>query len=391
MLSLLLATHLAFKAEFAEVRQQGPNLVADGKPIRLRGVNLGSWFLEELWMTPWVDTPPAGSNEKKIPDAATLWRTLTRRLGQPGADRVKEAWRSTWISPYDFAQIKAAGFNCVRIPFRSESLDEPSGLKWLHTAVEEAGAAGLYSIIDMHGVRGGQSTDQPTGEVGRNRLWFDVEHIAHACDDWTLLAKEFGRDRRVAMFDLMNEPMGAPNEAMLHLVYNRLVQAVRKVAPNKVVLIDDGYKGFQTTPHPNLAAWTDVCFSLHFYDFDAKKPEDHATLIKARLPKLKELLGYRNAPLFVGEWNVEPFGGPAVIRQVVDILDDAGFSWAFWTWKAVPSKGELGDWGVVKPVTPVTALNPFTDDADTLVAKIQALRTQNLGQTPGILDSFREK
>jgi hypothetical protein len=372
------------------VRQSGLHLTANGNPIQLRAVNLGGWFLEEIWMTPWLDSS-SSEKKKEIPDSATLWRTVSKHLGEAAMTRVRRAWRQNWITRDDFARIKAAGFNSVRIPFKAEMLDEPDGLTWLHTAVDDATQAGLYSIIDMHGVRGGQSTDQPTGEVGRNHLWFDVENITKAEADWTLLAREFGKNPNVAMFDLMNEPMGAPNEGMLYLVYNRLYQAVRKAAPNTVVLIDDGYKGFKTTPHPNLASWTDVCFSLHFYDFDAKSGDDHLKSVKARLPEIKELLGYRNAPLFVGEWNVEPNGGPAVIRGVVDILDGAEFNWAFWTYKVMPTQGTLGDWGVYHPVGKVTALDPFHDDEATLLAKMKGIQTSNLGTSPGMLDAFRLK
>lgn len=369
------------------ISQNGLTLSADGHPVTLRGVNLGGWFVEELWMTPWIDRP-AGAAKAEIPDAATLWRVIAKNLGAEAMLQVRKAWRENWITPDDFARIKKLGFNAVRIPFRDELLDEEGGLEWLHKAVDYAAKAGLYSILDMHGAPGGQSTDQPTGEVGRNRLWFDVENIAKAEKDWSMLGKEFGNNPNVAMFDLMNEPMGAPNEAMLFLVYDRLVRAVRKTAPHKVVLIDDGYRGFKVTPHPNLAGWTDVCFSLHFYDWDAKSQEDHWKAINGRLPELKQLLGYRQAPLFVGEWNCEPNGGPRAIRGVVDILDKAGFSWAFWTYKVLPAKGGLGDWGIFHLYDKVTALDPYNDSKEDLLRKMPTVRTKNLGLSDGMEKSF---
>jgi len=192
----------------------------------------------------------------------------------------------------------------------------------------------------------------------------------------------------VAMFDLMNEPMGAPNPAMLHIVYDRVIRAIRKVDPDKVLMVEDGYKGFETTPHPNVPGWTNICYSLHFYNFDAKTQEEHIARLNADEPKLKQLQGYRQTPLYIGEFNLEPFAGADVTHRFVQKLESAGWSWAIWTWKACPVSGELGQWGVMRRTSSAPAMNPFTDSASELIEKARAFQSDHFEPLPGLLDAL---
>jgi len=191
------------------------------------------------------------------------------------------------------------------------------------------------------------------------------------------------------MYDLMNEPTGVPNTAILALVYNRIIQAVRKVDPDKPVLIDDAYRGFENTPHANVAGWTQVVYSLHRYRFDAKKPEDHTEGLQRELPKIKELQGYRNAPIYIGEFNLEPQGNPKVMREYVKGLDAAGFSWALWTFKTAAPGGPMGQWGIYSNPNPPAPLNPFADSEEQMIAKLRGVRTENLKMAPGLENAFR--
>ena len=348
-----------------------------GAVVRLKGVNLGGWLVEEIWMTPWTRSANAGEPET-IKDHKSLWDQVSKHLGPEAMVHVRNAWRANWVTNEDFRRIKAAGFNHVRLPFLDVMLEEPHGIDILKAAVNNAKQAGLYVVLDLHGAPGGQSNEHHTGAENRNRLWFDVENISKTEAIWTRLAKEFADEPAVAAFDLINEPMGAPNPAMLHIVYDRIIRHIRTAAPNKVVIVDDGYKGFETTPHPNLANWTNVAFSLHFYQFEAKSAEEHPKILRDRMTKLKELQGYRNAPIYAGEFNLEPNNSPTAMTDFVAEFKKAGWSYSLWTWKAAPASGALGDWGLYRPKAAIEALNPFTDSEADLIRKFQQIRTDRL-------------
>lgn len=387
--AVILFTSTVLQANLPSLSAKGMDIVRpDGTPVRMRGINLGGWLVEEMWMTPWQDTPPAGSDLPKIKDHVSLWKVVEQRFGHDGMVRIRNAWRDNWITDQDFARIKAAGFDHVRVPFLDSLLAEPGGIARLHSAVNMAARHGLYSVLDMHGAPGGQNNSDHSGQVDRNRLWYDVENISKMEQLWATLGREFGEDPNVAMFDLMNEPMGAPNPAMLALVYDRVYRAVRKTAPTKLILIEDGYKGFDTTPHPNLAGWTNVVFSLHFYNFDAKAPEDHIKALKSHEKRDLELQGYRQTPLYIGEFNLEPHGTPEVMREFTQEMTADGWSWAMWTYKTDAKGGPMGQWGLYRRDGKPAPLDAYRDSEADLIAKMKSVRTENFEAAPGLIAAF---
>lgn len=387
---LALSGLLGAQATLSPLHTSGLNLVdASGKTVALRGVNLGGWFVEEMWMTPWAERPPVDSHLPPVRDHVSLWNVVEKRLGRAAMTRVRDAWRDNWITDDDFAKIKQAGFNHVRIPFLDSLLAEPDGLARLHKAVDAAGRAGLYVVLDMHGAPGGQSTADHTGEVDRNRLWFDAANIDRMEQLWTQLGKEFGKDPTVAGFDLMNEPMGAPNTVVLNTVYDRVVRAARKFAPDKVLIVEDGYKGFSTTPKPEAVGWTNICYSLHFYMFGAKSGQEHLDDLGKNAPDIAKLQAERQTPLYIGEFNLEPNGGPDVTKAYVKALGDHGWSWATWTWKTDAKGGPMGQWGLYRRPDKPTPIDPYHDSEAEMIAKIKGERTENFQPVPGLLDALR--
>ncbi len=394
MLTFLLSVAHLSTTHFAPLltlHAKGTEIVnSEGKPVILRGVNLGGWLVEEMWMTPWQDTPPVGSKLPKIEDHVSLWNVVENRFGHDGMVRVRDAWRNSWITDSDFARIKSAGFDHVRIPFLDSLLGEPGGLARLHKAVDTAAKHGLYTILDMHGAPGGQNDADHSGQVKRNRLWFDTENITKFEDLWITLGKEFGDDPHVAMFDLMNEPMGAPNPAMLMLVYDRVYRAVRKTAPTKLLAIEDGYKGLDTTIHPNIAGWANIVYSLHFYNFDAKEPSDHLKALRDHAKKERELQGYRQTPIYIGEFNLEPHSTPAAMRDVTKELESYGWSWTMWTYKTDAKGGPMGQWGFYCRESKPVPLNPYTDSETEIIAKMDSVNTRNFRPAPGLIESVKK-
>lgn len=340
-------------------------------------------------MTPWAEDPPTGSPLPKIADHVSLWSRIEQRLGHDAASRIRTAWRDNWIVDSDFQRIADMGCNCVRLPFLDSLFDEPGGMSWLDRAIAMAKRHDLYVVLDLHGVSGGQSGEHHTGQQGRNRLWFDVENIPKTVALWKKIAAHFANEPAVALYDLMNEPAGAPNPAMLHLVYDKIVRGIREVAPLKVVTIDDGFKGFETTPHPNLAGWTQIAFSLHFYDFDAKTAQQHLDDLAKGLPKIVELQGYRDAPVYIGEFNLEPNMDGPTLASYLSKLNEAGFSWTYWTYKAVGKGGPLGSWGIFQPTGAVVPIDPFVDDETTMIAKIKGFRTDRMSPRPDVVEAIK--
>jgi glucan 1,3-beta-glucosidase len=219
-------TSAACGADLSWLSVKGTNLIdSDGRKVVLRGVALGGWLVEEMWMQPIVTRPPAGSDLPAIRDHVSLNKVLRQRLGEAGWRRFQSAMRDAWLNESDFDRIREAGFNHVRLPFLHDLLEEPDGLKWLDQAIDWAGKRGIYVILDLHGAPGSQSKDHHTGETGRNEFFKDPAHFVRAEKVWQTVARRY-RDRpEVAGYDLLNEPMGAEDLATLETSLSSLNQA----------------------------------------------------------------------------------------------------------------------------------------------------------------------
>lgn len=366
----------------------GTHFEANGKKVLLQGVNLGGWFLTELWMTPWQDENPKKASEK-INDDEQLYHLLAVRFGHQGAAEIRSSWRSNWVTESDFREIHKVGFNFVRIPFRDELIHEPEGLNWLKKAVGWARENHLWAVLDMHGVPGGQSKDQTTGWGGRNEFWTSAKNMSQYVSDWALLAKTFGSDPAVAMFDLVNEPSGAPATADIYMAQGRALEAIRKTAPKVIISIEDGFRGYDQAPDPGTSGWKNVCFQPHQYNFDAKNSDAHITALQATMKSWDQQRTRLNAPFYVGEWNVDPFSSADTISRFVKTLRSGGYSWSFWTWKVYPAKDSLGDWGINRePASGRIACDPFNDSKSEILSKLKKVQTKFMSSPPDIRSAF---
>ncbi|GLB40440.1 putative brix [Lyophyllum shimeji] len=99
---------------------------------KIRGVNLGGWLVLEPWITPSVFE---STNNDAIVDEYTMGQLLDSQTAQK---ILKQHWE-TWITEDDFAAIKAAGLNHVRIPLGY----------WLPERLRQFGAAHFESCMGV--------------------------------------------------------------------------------------------------------------------------------------------------------------------------------------------------------------------------------------------------
>jgi hypothetical protein len=376
-------------AELPWLKVKGMEIVdAKGSPVILRGPNLGGWFVEEIWMMPFVADPPAGSDMKKIVDHHTLWTTIEQRLGKPAMMRIRTAFRENWITEADFARIKAAGFNHVRLPFLYDLFDEPGGWAWIDRAIGWAAKHELYVVLDLHGAPGGQSDDHHTGFKGVNKLFYDEQKVEETKQLWRRIAMRYHNRSTVAAYDLLNEPMGAPDQNSLWRVQGELYKAIRSVDDRHAIIFEDGYKGLQDMPIPAEVGWNNVIASRHHYIFDAKSTQRQ---IDGGREFIKWVKGHRDrvgVPLYVGEFNQEPWGTPQSLAQFTREMEAEGFSWSIWSYKKVVAGGTRSMWGMYRNPKPVEPIDAFRDTEQQMIDKCAAYRTENLEVKPELIEAL---
>jgi endoglucanase len=377
--SLLMLTGLCTNTSFAQMSMlhaQGRSIVnANGQVVPLVGVNLGGWFVMEKWMVP-LDS---GS----LSDTYSVMQTLDSRFGVATEQSLIKTYQQSWITTTDLDNIKNAGFNVVRAPiwwgqFYLLNDQTPSGwradafdmLDWL---VSAAAARGIYVIIDMHGVVGGQSTSDDTGRSGQNQYWTNGNFQGDTAYIWWQIANHFKGNPTVAGYDLINEPVGTPSSDTVLNIYNELYQSIRSVDPSHMIIMEGtwGSWNWSMLPNPNVYGWTNVAYQMHEYQWNASQ----AQVQQGATNQVNDFNNHAsyNVPGYVGEFN--DFGyGSGTWQFSTNAWNAAGLSWTLWSYKA--TAGLIpNSWGFYDPNHWATTPNISTDSAATIAADWQQWTT----------------
>src|SRR6202158_4086901 len=106
LLNLVVSSAANGHSKFVTTRGKG-FISPTGKPLLLKGINLGNWLLPEGYMFKF-----------KTASSPRLIQTLVNELiGEDEARRFWKAYRENYITRGDIRFLKQSGFNSVRVPF----------------------------------------------------------------------------------------------------------------------------------------------------------------------------------------------------------------------------------------------------------------------------------
>jgi endoglucanase len=324
------------------------NNYGQGDIVPLRGVNLGSWLLMEGWMCP-VDS-------SGLADNYTVIQTLNNRFGVATQESLLKTYQDAWITTNDLDNIKALGMNCMRMPFwwgnvrRLDGTWRADAFEKMDWLVTNAWKRGIYTIIDFHGVPGGQSTSDSTAQANQNQYWTSAAFQNQTSLIWSNVAAHFNGNPAVAGYDLINEPFGAPTQAALWSAYTNLYQTIRAVDPDHIIVIEGCWSGqglnweWNVLPPPTRYNWTNVVYSMHAYAGDTSSSGEKAETDK----QASDFNSHQawNIPCFIGEFNSH--GTHSAWQYSILQYDQNNMSWANWAYKAIA--GSVGNsWGIYDP------------------------------------------
>lgn len=171
------------------------------------------------------------------------------------------------LTARDFQQIKAAGFDHVRIPINPESLgfslsEGSTGrvlfdFSNLDNAVGMARDRGLSVILDVHPGDGfmAQLEQEPRAPAGLIALW---RHLAEHYKPYST---------STVVFELLNEPHYNSDAGQYRILIGDIVTAIREVAPKNTIIVDvprsatlEGFDGFTPIKDEN------VYYAFHYYE-----------------------------------------------------------------------------------------------------------------------------
>jgi aryl-phospho-beta-D-glucosidase BglC (GH1 family) len=376
-----------------------------GAEVKLRGVNLGNFFLIEPWML------GTGAYQGQFPDD---W-TIRQKMGDDAADLIA-VYENTYIQDVDIDNIMRTGANLVRLPvyYRNiRELDEETG-QWLpgtdfdFSAVDRivnlCADRGLYVLLDLHGAPGGQNAEFHSGREGYNKLFapdpLGAEYRERTKELWRAIVDHYRDNTLVAGYDLLNEPVGvyaySPGDpAPLWDLYDQLYHVIRdadKGADAHHIIMMEGVWDWETLPNPSVYGWQNVTYQFHYYcqqpaqgedpvsgqtcpgvnptagnPEDVVLPETHLAyqkaFIDAKIANSRQ--GLYKVPAMVGEFN--GYGLKSVWDYYFQKFNGRGYHWAMWSYKTheYPSSWGLYNHNLYDDLLPDFDL----DDKDALERK----------------------
>jgi hypothetical protein len=225
-------------------------------------------------------------------------------------------------------------------------------MDWL---VTNAWQRGIYTLIDFHGVPGGQSLSDDTGRANQNQYWTSTAYQNQTSLIWSNVAAHFSGNPAVLGYDLINEPVGAPSQAAIWTAYNSLYQTVRSVDPNHIIVMEGCWSGTGTggkqlnwqwdvLPPPTQYGWTNVVYSMHAYPGGSDTPANEVN------KQVSDFISHQswNVPDLIGEFNWED-NTASDWQYGTQQFDANNMSWSHWSYKAIAG-GVPNSWGIYDPI-----------------------------------------
>ncbi len=295
--------------------------IVDGNDqvVHLRGVNIGGWLVTEGWMNGQTDDKGRGAIEQ-----------LENRFGPEKAAELLKVWQDHWFTAKDLDLIQSWGFNLIRVPFGWRNFQDADG-KWMRDekgdidfsrldwVTREAAKRGIHVVVDLHiwprqlekdgyGIPSRWTEDGKKVRAQMSVLWGEV-------------AKHFKGNAGIAAFDVINEPEGSPWNAP----HRAFQEAIRKEDPDRMIITEwSGYE-WMKRDFPINAVYSD------HYVFDNPEKLDKYRASLAAHPDIQ-------VPVFLGEMKSAADTADSA-RWLAEAMNQNGWSWAIWTYKAVDCGG----------------------------------------------------
>ena len=309
---------------------------------KIRGVNLGGWFVLESWMKPSLFDGIDSKDETGF------------SIKNVNAEKdLKKHWE-TFITKDDFIYIKSLGINSVRLPIPWWLEGESpyfSALPYIHQAMKWATEVELDVLLDLHTAPGCQNGFDNGGIQDVMTWHLDQMNIDKTVDKLEFITKEFSHYPSFWGIQVLNEPHGTIDMNVIQAFYMDAYQRIRKHT-NKVIVFHDAFRPTDPTWKHFFESnqMVNIVFDIHLYhcfdhrlvngDFDLHI----ATILEKRLPMIKELSKFIR--VVVGEWSLginyeklqrnDSFDELLYNRILADLQLYAytqGYGYYFWSYK----------------------------------------------------------
>lgn len=326
------------------VTVRGRDFIApNGRPLLLRGINLGNWLLPEGYMFKFKS-----ANSQRL-----IETVINQLVGEDEARRFWKRYRDNYITLDDLRFIKRSGLNSVRVPFNyrlfvtNDEIPrlEGVGYELLDRVIKWCRQVGLYVILDMHAAPGGQTGDNIDDSFGYPFLFESTTSQELTVRIWRKIAARYRNEPAVIGYDLLNEPIphffdAAYFNPKLEPLYRKIVAGIRQVDPHHIIFLggaqwDTNFNVFGPPFDRKLA------YTFHKYWMDVKQEA---------IQEYVDFSGKYNVPVWLGESGENTDEWIASFRT---LLERNRIGWCFWPYKKMDATSCLAsinkpaDWDAI--------------------------------------------
>ncbi len=343
----------------------------NGNRVALNGINFGNWFLQEGWMS--VNSVGAlldkNGNYTKVNEEGIVEEyeetfhdeVMQAMYNNPNltAEQVESLWEvyhDEFIKEIDFAEVARMGLNTIRLPMSYRNFMEGEDDKLVMRAdaferldwcLEMCKKYGLYAVIDMHAVVGGQSGYEHSSTRDID-FWDNEVYQQEMCDLWQAIARHYVEDRpdlseTIAAYDLVNEPVNrntAQTTKAQTKVMDKMYQAIREVDTQHMISIEFCW-AFSTFPNPERYGWENVLYQIHLYNWVHDIVPNN---VFYWLQDLVHSFSQHDVPYLIGEFTL--FGDYDEWVKWLDEYDQRGWNWTIWNYKVASVGWWDNSWGL---------------------------------------------
>jgi len=299
--------------------------------VILNAVNMGNWMVMEGYMM---------NSVNQAPDQHTWKQKLSALVGPESVKNFFDSWVTNHVTQDDINQIKAWGFNAVRLPLHYEyfvnlgtsDVWNEQGFTLLDNIISWCASAGIYAVLDLHAAPGGQSDNSGISDYDSTKpsLWESAENRSKTVRLWDRISERYMHEPWVAGYDLINEPnWNLPNGTLLRELYGDLTQTIRANGDQHILFIEgNNYSNNYTGLTP---AWDpQMVYVFHKYGSSADFNSD--------LQWVLDLRTAQNRPIWCGEHGENSNDN---FTKLAELLRSQGIGMSWWPMKKFESINTL--------------------------------------------------
>ncbi|MGC4233522.1 MAG: glycoside hydrolase family 5 protein [Niabella sp.] len=179
-----------------------------------------------------------------------------------------DAEREAYFTEADFKELKALGFDHIRLPVAEINIYDENGnpkaevMKLIHRTIEWCRDADMHIILDCH-----QTRDHDFSKYSSIVLFNDPNSLPRFIDLWSRLSDEFGKyPNTLLAYELLNEPNAKENQSWNNIALP-LIKEIRKKEPERIILLGSN-KANRVSTFTDLRVPKkdpNIILSFHFY------------------------------------------------------------------------------------------------------------------------------